>query len=168
MRLISLSKPLTSNGFSLIEVLIAIVISAVGMLGIAATQSLSVTHTRNSVYRTTATILASQISDSMRVNMEGKSFYIFDDLSELKAFPSCFDLNANCSPENLARFELFIWKQDLNSLLPEAQAKIINKVESGTPNPDIFVVEISWQERTTKEENVQGFKVFSHMIEVYP
>lgn len=57
-----------SSGFSLIEVLIAILVLSVGLLGFALTQTMTLRFTQSSDYRTRATNLAYELLDQMRVN----------------------------------------------------------------------------------------------------
>src|SRR5579863_5743578 len=61
----------TIAGFSLIEVLIALVILSIGLLGIAAMVSESLKSKESSYYRTQALDLASEIVDRMRANRVG-------------------------------------------------------------------------------------------------
>lgn len=56
------------GGFSLIEVLIAILITAIGLLGFALTQTMSLRFTQASNQRTQATNLAYDLLDQMRAN----------------------------------------------------------------------------------------------------
>jgi len=55
-------------GLSLIEVLIAVLIMAVGLLGIAALQAVTLRNSQSAFDRTQATVLSYAILDSMRAN----------------------------------------------------------------------------------------------------
>ncbi|GAB2885810.1 hypothetical protein GCM10027046_12790 [Uliginosibacterium flavum] len=57
-------------GFSLIEVLVAMVVLSLGLLGLAALQMTSLRFNQSSQMRTQATILASDIFDCMRANRD--------------------------------------------------------------------------------------------------
>lgn len=66
-------KPLVTahrseRGFSLIEVLIAVLILGIGLLGAAAIQVLSLQNAGNSDYRTQATLLANEVTELARVD----------------------------------------------------------------------------------------------------
>lgn len=63
-------------GFSLIEVLIAILILAVGLLGFALMQTTTLRYTQSSDYRTRATNLAYELLDQMRVNRLSAADYV--------------------------------------------------------------------------------------------
>lgn len=59
------------TGFSLLEVLIALLVLSIGLLGLAALQTTSLRSNEMANMRTTATQLAYDISDRMRANPEG-------------------------------------------------------------------------------------------------
>tara|TARA_R110000751_G_scaffold57786_3_gene122449 strand:- start:6726 stop:7283 length:558 start_codon:yes stop_codon:yes gene_type:complete len=57
-----------ARGFSLIEVLITLLLTAIGILGIVAMQSRSIQYTQNSVERNTAIMLTNELIEIIRVN----------------------------------------------------------------------------------------------------
>lgn len=61
-------SPARARGFSLIEVMIAILVLGVGLLGFALLQTMSVRFTQSANQRTQATNLAMDMLDQMRVN----------------------------------------------------------------------------------------------------
>lgn len=56
------------SGFSMIEVLVALVILAIGLLGFALLQTMNLRFTQSANYRTQATNLAYDLLDQMRAN----------------------------------------------------------------------------------------------------
>lgn len=56
------------SGFSMIEVLIAVLILAVGLLGVAGVQVVSMQNTANANLRSQATILAQDMAERIRAN----------------------------------------------------------------------------------------------------
>lgn len=60
--------PSGSAGFSMIEVLIALVVLALGLLGFALLQTLNLRYTQSANYRTEAANLAYDLLDQMRAN----------------------------------------------------------------------------------------------------
>lgn len=56
------------QGLSMVEVLVAVVILAIGLLGIASTQLVALEQTNMAQKRTTATILVSEMADRVRAN----------------------------------------------------------------------------------------------------
>lgn len=63
------------SGFTLIEVLVAIVVLAFGLLGFALLQTMSVRFTQSANYRTQATNLAYDLIDQMRANRFQAAWY---------------------------------------------------------------------------------------------
>lgn len=59
-----------SSGFSLIEVLIALLLICIGVLGMVAMQGRTVQYTQDSVQRSTAAMLANEILETMRSNRD--------------------------------------------------------------------------------------------------
>jgi type IV pilus assembly protein PilV len=68
------------RGTTLIEVLVAIVVLSVGLLGMALLQVTSVQSNYSAYYRSQVTILASDLADRMRANRTAAlgSAYVFD------------------------------------------------------------------------------------------
>ncbi len=56
------------NGTTLIEVLVAMIVLAIGILGVAAMQTTSVKANQSSYYRSQATLLAADMTDRLRAN----------------------------------------------------------------------------------------------------
>jgi type IV pilus assembly protein PilV len=57
-----------TKGFTLIEVLVSVLLLAVGLLGLASLQMVSLKNNQSAQYRTEATLAAYDIVDRMRVN----------------------------------------------------------------------------------------------------
>lgn len=69
-----------AGGFSMIEVLIALVILALGLLGVALLQTLSLRYSQTANYRTKAVNLASDWLDQVRANRA--QFQMYTSVSE--------------------------------------------------------------------------------------
>lgn len=111
------------TGFSLIEVLIALVILSVGLLGIAAMVSVSLKSKDSSFMRTQATTLTSAILDRMRANRATATANGYD-VTFTGALPStppsggCITATStnSCSPTDIAAVDLQEWRNDLANL----------------------------------------------------
>ena len=134
------SKP--QAGFSLLEVLIAVLVTAIGLLGIASLQASAISTTTTSNMRTTAAISTQSLVARMRAN---KQFWRFDvaewenatetitvavvedggesSISITKSDGSAFasdsiDCAANrCSPLEMAYHDMRAWMEYANQLL---------------------------------------------------
>ena len=65
----------TNTGFTLIEVLIAMLVLAVGLLGLAGLQATSLKNNQSAYNRSQATQLAYDMADRMRANVAGVATY---------------------------------------------------------------------------------------------
>lgn len=64
-----------SRGFSMIEVLVALLVLALGLLGFALLQTMNLRYTQSAQYRTQATNLAYDLLDQMRANRFQAAWY---------------------------------------------------------------------------------------------
>jgi type IV pilus assembly protein PilV len=110
------------SGFTLIEVLIAILVLAFGLLGFALLQTMNVRFTKSAQQRTVATNLAYELVDIMRSQRSQGSFY---NAIKTTSFPvavpadGCVRSNDASPSANIAR-----WKCEVVSALPEGTANV--------------------------------------------
>lgn len=100
------------QGFSLIELLVAVVILAVGILGIAGLQVVALQQNRGALYRAEATMLANDIMDRVRVNTNTTYTSLIDQ--DPPAASNC--RNAVCTPAEMADYDIAQWKCQINDL----------------------------------------------------
>lgn len=146
-----------SVGFSLIEVLVALIIIGVGMLGLAKIQALAYASTGTASQRSIAAIEAASIAAGMHANrnywaagstalsvtVQGTTITPSD--AALSSTVSCLSGNATpCTAANLAAYDLHQWVADLNSALAYPLATINCPVSvAGPPNCSI---QLNWTE----------------------
>jgi type IV pilus assembly protein PilV len=139
------SRPQRASGFTLIEILIAVVVMTFGLLGLASLLFFTVQNNANSTFRTTATILAQDIADAMRLNVNASkrlnSNLTYDAagavvftpktgdnpyLNSLGSSVNCFGPSATaCNTEtNVANRDLFVWQAKVAASLPGGNAII--------------------------------------------
>lgn len=119
-----------SSGFSLLEVLISILIMAIGLLGIAALQAVSLKTNQSAYQRTQATFLAYDMIDRLRAN-------------RAKAMAENFDILAyggSITGTTIEATETTDWLNFVANLLPAGQGTI-NCTTGGT-----CTVSIRWDE----------------------
>lgn len=128
--MIALKHPIAgrSAGFSLIEVLIALVILSVGLLGIAAMVSLSMKSKGSSYLRTQALAQASTIIDRMRANRTSALAGDYN-CGDIQGTVTCANSTmtqqtcngdtptTTCTTAQIADMDMWEWTQDLNNLL---------------------------------------------------
>lgn len=134
------ARPSRSAGFTLLEVLIALVLLSVGMLGIAALSVESLRSGQSALYRTKAINLAADMADSIRANRtalvaDANAFIagVADDGTDNQCSDS-MDADGNevlapasCTPVEMAAHSVFLWKNALTDTrlgLPEGQGTI--------------------------------------------
>ncbi|MPS94735.1 MAG: type IV pilus modification protein PilV [Comamonas sp.] len=149
MKAKSLSR---QRGITLIESLVAIVISALGILGILGVQMRTLTDTQTTVRRAQAIRLIEDLSERMKVNPNA--------LADLQAYASSFNnqpvagdcQTQACTHTQLTAYDLGIWKQSVSNTLPLGQANIfLASGESVDANRRQLGVMISWREN---EKNI--------------
>ena len=81
------SAPRHVRGMSLIEVMVFVLVLAVGLLGVAAMQSLALRGGQGSLESSQAVIATSSIIESMRANSANASSYVYDGTGSCAAVP---------------------------------------------------------------------------------
>jgi type IV pilus assembly protein PilV len=143
------------------EVLVALVIIGVGMLGIAKIQALSYASTGTAAQRSIAAILASSMSAAMRANraywsvqaatvpqlvtITNGAFTPGPTDAALTSTASC--LNATCVPQALAAYDLHQWATAISGALPSSVATITCQPPTATNYPVGCIVTVNWSER---------------------
>jgi len=141
----------TNTGFTLIEVLIAMLVLAVGLLGLAGLQATSLKNSQSAYNRSQATQLAYDLSDRMRANIIGKANYTTVLPSSATAKPNCLT-TTGCSPADMAENDLFEWNSAVRNSLPSGIGTIA--VTSNT-----FTITITWDEdRDGDDSNNHNFQ----------
>ncbi len=111
-----------ASGFTLIEVLIAILVLAFGLLGFALLQTMNVRFTKSAQQRTVATNLAYELVDIMRSQRSQASFY---NAIKFASFPvavpadGCVRAITATPTANIDR-----WKCEVVSALPGGTADV--------------------------------------------
>ncbi len=126
----------TQAGFSLLEVLIAVVILAFGLLGFALLQTMNVRYVQSANYRTQATNLAYDLSEQMRSNRYQSAWYAnasFASGSRTAAGVCARPINEVTLAQNITRWQC----QVVKALGDNASAVV-------TVNNGVANISISW------------------------
>ena len=135
-KLVSLNSKV--RGFTLIEVLIALVIMSVGMLGIAGLYVHSMQAGRTSILRHNAVTLAGDIADRIRANPRAGAAY-----AQAGANNNCVNGGVNCTIGEMAANDIFLWDLQAAATLPNGQVSIV--VENGVV-PPTYQITLTWTE----------------------
>ena len=135
-----------SKGFSLVEVLIALIIMSVGMLGIAGLYVQSMQAGRTSMLRHHAVTLAGDIADRIRANPTAGVAYTASPGQD----NGCVSANANCDVAQMAANDIFLWQAHANDFLPpmaDGSDQVVVTLNAAAL-PPTFTVTVRWDEPT--------------------
>ncbi len=127
-----------NGGFTLVEVLIALIILSVGMLGIAGLYVHSMQAGRTSMFRHHAVTLAGDVGDRIRANPRAGDVY------ELAAGANnnCVDGGVDCTPEQMAANDKFLWDQQAADTLPNGTVTVVYDATM----PPTYEITVQWTE----------------------
>jgi type IV pilus assembly protein PilV len=130
------SRHVAADGFSLIEVLVALVVLSVGLLGLAALQTNAVQFNHDAYLRSQATLLAYDIADRIRGNRQAAidGAYVSGFAGTL---PAC---NAAVAG-TVVQQDLGAWRRALACSLPLGNGRI--EWNAGT---QILTITVRWDE----------------------
>jgi type IV pilus assembly protein PilV len=116
---------LRQQGFSMLEVLIAVLVFSLGMMGLAGLLIFAIQSNHVAYLRTQATFLAHSMADRMGANSAGVWAGNYNITSILApgtgVTTTCA---AGCNPAELATHDIQAWSQQLNTFLPNAKGTI--------------------------------------------
>lgn len=137
------------GGFSMIEVLIALVVLAVGLLGLALLQTVNLRYTKSAQQRTMAVNLASEMLDTMRTNVSEVGQYAMTEATFGSVTPG--EDGCDHSPEALtAAGNVARWKCEVREALgPDAYA-IVAQTADG------WSVTVVWNEEQISPLSGEG------------
>lgn len=159
----------TTCGFSLIEVLVSMLVLAVGVIGSTGMQLAALRTTQQSTFQTTALQLASDIADTLRVGRLHSAEtgedgplpqidYNSADGADPDA-PATLCYTSTCNVSALIEFEIYEWKKRVKSALPggrvlvcydsqpwdEAQKALRWDCNGGAGKDGPLVIKLGWQ-----------------------
>ena len=161
------------RGMSLIEIMIAVLVLSVGLLGMAALQGLSLQNNRNANYRSQATNLSYELADALRGNrnrLDDYSTALSDwtatcpDAVEEEAPDDCVGTDIDTVDCDVAR-----WTDRLCRELPNGRGRIVGgfaAIPGTTAIGGGFDVQICWADDFSNYEasddcSGEGETVFS-------
>ncbi|WP_417316081.1 MULTISPECIES: type IV pilus modification protein PilV [Gammaproteobacteria] len=135
------------SGYGLIEVLVAVLVLAIGLLGLAGLQTQSLRFNNEAYFRTQATLLAMDMADRLRSNREAarvnSGSYTFTKTESVPTSGTdC--TSAPCSPTELAQYDFKVWKERALTILPSAKVALTPEaVGTATPWQE-YAIEIEY------------------------
>jgi type IV pilus assembly protein PilV len=127
------------RGFSLVEVLIALIIMSVGMLGIASLYVQGMQAGRTSLFRHNAITLAGDVADRIRANRTAGITYE----TRPGADNNCIAGGIDCTADEMAEQDVFVWLQQADDTLPNGDV-VVDFDDTVTP-PE-YEITVTWND----------------------
>jgi type IV pilus assembly protein PilV len=129
----------TQRGFSLVEVLVALIIMSVGMLGIAGLYVQSMQAGRTSILRHNAVTLAGDVADRIRSNPRAGNAYTDPNGAD----NGCVNGGVNCTEAEMAEHDILLWKIQADDTMPNG---LVTITFDNAVNPPDYTIAITWDE----------------------
>ena len=136
------------SGMTLIEILVAVLVLAIGVLGSVAMQTRALAYNQSSFNRAQASMAANDILDRMRANN-----------GEARAGSYNLSLDASASGSSVAQVDLSEWLTSLSTLLPSGDGSIA--VAS-----NVATVTIQWNEARAEQSANSVLQQFIYTSEL--
>jgi type IV pilus assembly protein PilV len=126
-----------TRGVTLVEVLVALLILSVGLLGIAGLYVENLRTGRTGALRTQAATLAADMAERIRTNRTGAAAFV------RVTGQRCTELAGSASIDEVAANEVACWQEDVANLLPNGTGIVARDT---TTVPATYTVTVSWSE----------------------
>ena len=139
------------SGSTLLEVLIAVLVLSIGLLGVASLQLYGLRYNQSAYLRSQATILAYDIIDRMRSNTDAVTAGSYDniDTNTLPTDPAC--ISVGCTTVQLADHDIREW----GSYFTQAPPLVPDGRGTVTRAGSRFTVTVQWNETTSTTNTSQ-------------
>jgi len=125
----------SNKGFTLIEVLIAVLVLSIGLLGLAALQANGLRSNYGAYTRSQAVILVNDMADRIRANPTAAASY--NNINGPGGGADCEA--ADCNTTDLALYDTAEWYTSLQNTLPNGTGTV-------TGNGTVFTVSVMWDD----------------------
>jgi len=144
-----------NRGFTLVEILVAVVVLAIGLLGLASLQARSLQFNYSAYERSQASLLAYDIIDRMRANATVAAGGAYD--IALGANPpggnDCQVATPVCTTAEMALFDLTQWKCSLGNFDGNGACNATGRLAQGdgsvVRNGNLITITIRWVDDRT-------------------
>ena len=126
-----------ANGFTLLEVLIALVIFSFGLLALAALMAKGLQYNTSALHRSYASAQAYDIADRMRANRLGITAGNYDSISGVGSDPGC--IATGCTPAQMAQYDGWAWNSANAALLPSGSGSM-------TTDGTTYTITVTWDD----------------------
>lgn len=145
-RLSPAPAPRRQRGATLLEVLVSVLLMSFGVLALAGMQAYSVVAQKNAANRATASALAAELAELIRLNPRALAQEKYDvammTTADLLVGPAALCDFPDCTAESLAARDLASFLRRVRALLPRGGVELARPSESKT-QADIWIL---WEE----------------------
>jgi type IV pilus assembly protein PilV len=158
-----------NHGFTLLEVLIALLVLMAAMLGLAGLQTMSLSTNHSAYLRSQAIIQAHDMADRMHANSAGVKAGAYSSISGLGGSPPICLTTAttggalsgvDCNPAQIAQFDGNEWNTSNANELPSGAGTV-----AGPDGNGVYAVTLSWVE---DEKSGADLKTFVFQVKPLP
>jgi type IV pilus assembly protein PilV len=139
----------TARGFTLLEVLIALVVLSIGLLGIAALQGVGLRTSHGAHLASQASLLAYDMADRIRANPQ--NFWASHDFTSADFSTDDIDCSQPSPVTPLAVVDRWEWSCSIEDLLPQGTGTISGGLVAGT-DARRYIILIEWQDLQAGED----------------
>lgn len=131
------------SGFSLLEVLMSIIVTSIGLIGLAGMQATGLRNNHSAYHNSQAAVLAYDLSDRMRANTGAIANYLTSFMTLAQAVaagaPAGCESTGGCTAAEMAQNDLVKWHTALTTAIPGAVGII-------TLTGDVYTIRVSWDD----------------------
>jgi type IV pilus assembly protein PilV len=152
------------QGMTLLEVMVAVFVLSIGLIGIAKLQVTSKQNNFDAVQRVTATTLGYEIIERMRANPGNLGGYVNANGTRTinantitdEPTPTCVDSSSDCNGEQLAAHDLWEFQEALNGVTEKNGETYTGGLDNftacitgpSTGAAGVYTIAIAWRGRT--------------------
>jgi type IV pilus assembly protein PilV len=142
-------------GFTLIEVLVTVIILAIGVVGVASLQISTYSQLQSSHNMATASMLAGEMADRMAANSAQVLANNYDHIDKSSTPKDC--AAAACTPTELAAYDVNQWQTKITSgsdspgSLPGGKGAVLRSLDADKPND--FNIIVQWDDDLSGSTN---------------
>ena len=169
-----MDAPMKQKGTTLIEILVAVVLFAVSLAGMAALALNALRSTADGQFVSQATILADELADTMRGNLAGYETSQFITIPDEPG--QVCEPGDECSPQEQTSYDTHKWLAHVNNALPSGAAVLCMDSTPDDGQPDqpecdgngLNTIKIFWLDSTADEALEEGEVFHRHAVSMVP
>lgn len=141
----TVNRDMKADGFTLLEVMIALLIFSVGLLGLAGLQASGMQSNKTADLRSIALFMAHDMAERIRSNSRGTTGDYDAIVTGVPAEPTnCITTQSCTASADIANWDVFEWQTGLSNLLPSGRGTVTRSVATGS-----LTITVMWDEALT-------------------